>query len=200
MRYAAAVQYRAFEPGIEILGAAVMAMVGGFGPLHSIVDRMMCRAGLVDCAIEPGVDIDAWYSQQAWLDALREIDEEFGTEILFNIGAEIPNNAVFPSSAVDIDSAMRSIDIAYHLNHRRAGQVMYDVATGTMLEGIGHYTHEKLSARHILATCMTPYPCEFDLGIVATMARRFEARTIVEHVSSECRRHGAQACTYSLRW
>jgi hypothetical protein len=183
------VQYRAFEPGIEILG-----------PLRSIVDRMMCREGLVDCAVHPGVDVDAWYSQQAWLDALREIDERFGTEILFNIGAEIPNNAVFPALAVDIHSAVRSIDIAYHLNHRRGGHFMYDAKTGTMLEGIGHYAHEPVGAGHILSTCMTPYPCEFDLGIVATMARRFEPRTIVEHVGSECRRHGAQACTYALRW
>jgi hypothetical protein len=198
--YAAAVQYRAFEPGIETLGAAVMAMVGGFGPLRSIVERMLCRKGLVDCDVQPGLDVNAWYSQQAALDALREVDERFGTEILFNIGAEIPNNAVFPASVVDIDSAIRSIDIAYHLNHRRAGRVMYDPASGTMDEGIGHYGYEKLGPGHILSTCMTPYPCELDLGIVATMARRFEPHTIVEHVGSQCRRHGAQACTYSLRW
>jgi hypothetical protein len=172
-----AVQYRAFEPGIEILGSAVMAMVGGFGPLRSVVDRMLCREGLVDCERQPGVDIDAWYSQQAWLDALREIDERFGTEILFNIGAEIPNNAVFPSSAVDVHSAVRSIDIAYHLNHRRGGQVMYDVASSIMLEGIGHYGHEKLGEGHILSTCVTPHPCEFDLGIVATMAEQMKLRS-----------------------
>jgi hypothetical protein len=194
------VQYRAFEPGIEILGTAVMATVGGFGPLRSIVDRMLCRAGLVDCSVQLGIDVNAWYSQQAWLDALREVDERFGTEILFNIGAEIPNNAVFPSSAVDIHTAVQSINVAYHLNHRRGGRVMYDVESGAMLEGIGHYAYEKLGTGHILTTCMTPYPCEFDLGIVATMARRFEPRTIVEHIGSACRRHGAQACTYSLRW
>jgi hypothetical protein len=198
--YAAAVQYRAFEPGIEILGTAVMATIGGFGPLRSIVDRMLCREGLLDCAVQPHLDIDAWYSQQAWLDALREVDERFGTEILFNIGAEIPNNAVFPALAVDLESAMRSINVAYHLNHRRGGRVMYDAVSGRMLDGIGHYEHQTLSRGHMLSTCMTPYPCEFDLGLVATMARRFEPRTIIEHVGSECRRQGAQACTYSLRW
>ncbi|PRP99986.1 hypothetical protein ENSA5_28010 [Enhygromyxa salina] len=195
-------QYRAFEPHIEILGAAVMAAIGGFGPLRSIVDRMLCRQGLVDCgdlgATE--VDLDSWYSQQAWLDALREVDERFGTEILFNIGAEIPNNAVFPASPVDVHTALQSIDVAYHLNHRRHGQVMYDPASQTMLEGIGHYGYERVGDAHILMTCVTPYPCEFDLGIVTTMARRFEPRTIAEHVGSECRRQGAQACTYALRW
>jgi hypothetical protein len=195
-------QYRAFEPGIEILGAAVMATFGGFGPLRSIADRMLCRAGLVDCGAPgcAGVDVGTWYSQQAWLDVLREVDERFGTEVLFSIGAEIPNNAVFPASAEDAHTAVMSIDIAYHLNHRKRGQIMYDAQTGKMLEGLGHYGYERLGPTQILATCMTPYPCEFDLGIVATMVRRFEPLAIVEHVGSECRRHGAQACTYALRW
>jgi hypothetical protein len=194
-------QYRAFAPDIEILGTALMATFGGFGPLRAIFERMMCREGLVDCAV-PGASIqmDAWYAQQAWLDALNEIDQQFGTEVLFNIGAEIPNNAVFPALAVDVHTAVASIDVAYHLNHRRAGRIMYDAKTQQMLEGIGHYGCERLGDTHILSTCMTPYPCEFDLGIVVTMARRFEPRTIVEHVGTECRRHGAQACTYSLRW
>lgn len=197
----AIMQYRAFEPDIEILGAAVMATFGGFGPLRTIVERVLCRDGLVDSAApEAGIDVDGWYVQQAWLDALREIDERFGAEILFNIGAEIPNNAVFPSLAVDVHTAVASIDVAYHLNHRRAGQILYDPASKQMLDGIGHYGYERLGDTHILTTCVTPYPCEFDLGIVATMARRFEPRTIVEHVGTECRRHGAQACTYALRW
>ena len=75
-----------------------------------------------------------------------------------------------------------------------------ELPTRQMLEGIGHYGYERLGDTHILSTCITPYPCEFDLGIVATMARRFEPRTLVEHVGAECRRHGAKACTYSLRW
>jgi hypothetical protein len=194
-------QYRAFAPDIETLGAGLMATVGGFGPLRAIVERVLCRDGLVDCAAPgAGIQTDAWYTQQAWLDALHEIDQRFGPEILFNIGAEIPNHAVFPILAVDVHTAVASIDIAYHLNHRRDGRIMYDPVTQQMLEGIGHYGYERLGDTHILSTCMTPYPCEFDLGIVATMARRFEPRTIVEHVGSECRRHGAQACTYSLRW
>ena len=196
-------QYRAFAPGIEISGAAVASTFGGFGPLRAIVDRVLSREGLLD-AKGPGLDVDAWYEQQAWLDALREVDLEYGAEVLFAIGAEIPNTAVFPASPVDVHTAVQSIDVAYHLNHRRAGQVMFDAASRVMLEGIGHYGYEKLSDTHILSTCVTPYPCEFDFGIVATMARRFEPRAIAEHVGgdggTECRRHGAQACTYSLRW
>ncbi|KIG18824.1 hypothetical protein DB30_07160 [Enhygromyxa salina] len=191
-------QYRAFEPDIEIYGAAMLATVGGFGPLRAIVERTLLRHGLIDTG-RPDTS-DAWYPQQSWLDALLEVDKRFGTQILFNIGAEIPNNAVFPASAVDVHTAVQSIDLAYHLNHRRAGRVMYDAATQTMLEGIGHYGYDRLGPSHILSTCETPYPCEFDFGIVATMVRRFEPRAIATHMGSECRRQGAQACTYSLRW
>lgn len=194
-----AMQYRAFEPDIEILGAAVMATVGGFGSLRAIVELMLFREGLVQTG-GPSLDVHTWYSQQAWLDALREIDERFGAEMLLNIGAEIPNTAVFPPAITDIHASVRSIDVAYHINHRRAGQVMYDTATATMLEGIGHYGYEYVGPTQILSRCETPYPCEFDLGIVAAMARRFEPRTIVEHEPSECRRHGADACAYRLRW
>lgn len=194
-------QYRSFAPDIETLGAGLRSAMRAFGPLQAIAERMLCRDGLVDCdGPTPGVLDDEWYSLQAWLDALHEIDRSYGTEILFNIGAEVPNAAVFPSMAIDVHTAVASIDIAYHLNHRRNGRIMYDHATKTMLEGIGHYGYERLGDTHILSTCMTPFPCEFDLGIVAMMARRFEPRTIAEHVGQECRRHGAQACTYSLRW
>ncbi|MFO7566040.1 MAG: hypothetical protein R6X02_25575 [Enhygromyxa sp.] len=200
-RTAAPMQFRALEPGIELLGSALMATLGGFGPLRTIVERMLCRDGLVDCdAPEARIDPAGWYDQQAWLDALCEIDERFGAEILFNIGAEILNAAVIPSLAVDVHSAVASLDLAYHLNHRRGGRVMADLSTGEMLEGIGHYGYERLGDTYILSTCTTPYPCEFDFGVVATMARRFEPRVIAEHVGAECRRQGAQACTYSLRW
>lgn len=194
-------QYRAFAPDIEALGAGMLAAMSGFGPLRAMVERVFCRDGLIDSR-EPGAEIqvDAWYPLQPWLDVLREIDLIYGPEILFNIGAEIPNNAVFPIVAGDVHSAVASIDVAYHLNHRRAGRLMYDPATKQMIEGIGHYGYQRSSDTHILSTCKTPYPCAFDLGLVATMARRFEPRTIVEHVGSECRRQGAQSCTYSLRW
>jgi hypothetical protein len=195
-------QYRAFEPDIEILGSGVMAAIGGFGPLRSIVERMLDRYGLLEAGPTDasGIGLDVWYPQQTWLDALNEVDKRFGTEILFNIGAEIPNNVAFPASSVDAHTAVQSVDLAYHLSHRRGGQVMYDAATSTMLEGIGHYGYERFGHNHILSTCETPYPCEFDFGIVATIARRFEPRTIAAHVGSQCRRRGAQACTYSLRW
>ena len=42
---------------------------------------------------------------------------------------------MFPPEINDVESAVRSIDIAFHLNQRKNGVVMYDPATGVMLEG-----------------------------------------------------------------
>ncbi|MCA9686920.1 MAG: hypothetical protein KC457_32440, partial [Myxococcales bacterium] len=60
--------------------------------------------------------------------------------------------------------------------------------------------YEKLGEREILSVCHNPYPCEFDQGIVASMARRFEPRALLEHVGDDCRRRGAESCSYLVRW
>lgn len=62
---------------------------------------------------------------------------------MYNIGLSIPENAVFPPWVVDIDTAVKAIDIAYHLNHRKDGKPLFDMKTGTMSEGIGHYGYER---------------------------------------------------------
>ena len=193
--------YRVFEPHIEILGAAVNATVDGFGPFKSIVENLLLRGGLAQKR-ETGdttVDLGGWYPQQAWLDALHEVDERFGANVLFKIGASIPKTAVFPPTVVDIHSGLASIDVAYHINHRRRGEVMFDDRNGSMLEGIGHYGYERVSDNEVMMRCWTPYPCRFDLGIVTSMARRFEPASAVVH-GPNCRHHGAEACEYRVTW
>jgi hypothetical protein len=39
---------------------------------------------------------DKWYSQEAWLNAFKEIAETVGTNTLFMIGKSIPEHAKFP--------------------------------------------------------------------------------------------------------
>jgi hypothetical protein len=196
-----AMPYRVFEPQIEILGAAVNATVAGFGPFKSIVENLLARGGLASQR-ESGdtvVDLEAWYPQQAWLDALREVDERFGGHVLFKIGAAIPKTAVFPPTVVDIHSGLASIDVAYHINHRRQGTPMFDDRSGAMLEGIGHYGYERVTDHEVRMRCWTPYPCRFDLGIVTAMARRFEPAAAVVH-GPDCRHHDAEACEYRVSW
>jgi hypothetical protein len=91
---------------------------------------------------------------------------------------------------------------AYHLNHGKHGRVMFDVESGTMLEGIGHYGYLPVAGENrIVSTCRNPYPCDFDLGILTAMAKRFAPDATVDHVEGEtCRKSGADECTYVVTW
>jgi len=187
-------QFRAFEPGIEVNGQTVYAVVDGFSN-QAIPLRFLAEVGIAKPIS------DSWYPQQAWLDAFKRIGEEVGDATLFRIGQRIPENAVFPPNVSDIHSAMQAIDVAYHLNHRKAGTVMFDVATGQMLEGIGHYGYTKVGDRKIHCRCETPYSSHFDLGIITALARRFEKNaTCYLDETKPTRLQGAGACTCVVRY
>ncbi|MDR1946906.1 MAG: hypothetical protein LBQ51_07060 [Desulfovibrio sp.] len=198
-----AMQFISFEPGIEVNATTVAAIVRGMSSFTSISGRYLSKVNIgriVDGELI--LDMDAWYSQDAWLKAFENIAEQIGDKILFNIGKSIPKSAVFPDWATDIASGIKLIDIAYHINHRKNGESLYDMETKTMREGIGHYGCEAVPGkREILSVCKNPYPCVFDRGILTEMATRFEPGAVVIHDDScECRQNGADSCTYHVRW
>jgi hypothetical protein len=137
-----------------------------------------------------------------FLSAYKAIEREVGPNVLTDIGVAITTNAPFPPGITDIVKGQMAIDVAYHLNHRRAGMVMFDPATGKMLEGIGHYTVQQLTGeKKLLNIGANPYPCSFDLGVVTAMAQRFEARAKVVHDTARpCRSKGGSECHYVITW
>jgi len=197
-------QFRAFEPGIEVNGQTVNAIVDGFRFLKELPSRILLEEGIG----KPGprgivnIEPDAWYSQEGWLRAFERIAREMGRPNLFAIGLKIPENAKFPPTITDIDKAVASIDVAYHMNHRKHGTVMFDPSRGIMLEGIGHYGYEPRAGKPLIVSrCQNPYPCDFDRGILTAMARRFEKAARVTHVDEEpCRERGDESCTYHVTW
>jgi hypothetical protein len=196
-------EFRAFEPGIEVLGQTVWTIVDAFDLFKQVPSRIMVEEGVGELGRDGLVSIApaAWYSQEAWLRAFARIAERVGESKLYGIGLRIPENARFPPHIKTIDDAVASIDVAYHMNHRKLGDVMFDPATRGMLEGIGHYGYAKIGPRLIESVCANPYPCSFDRGIITTMARRFEENATVAHDDTRpCRRNGESSCTYRISW
>jgi hypothetical protein len=196
-------QFIAFEPGIEVNGQTVFSIVDGLGHFKSIAKDVLLSAGIgseVDGELK--IDINGWYSHDAWLKAFEVISKEIGDYTLKQIGLKIPENAQFPPWVKDIDSAIRSIDIAYHMNHRKNGKPLFDINTGEMTEGIGHYGYKRIpDQKMIVSECINPYPCAFDLGIITAMAKKFEISASVMHDDSKsCRKNGANGCTYIVTW
>lgn len=197
-------QFVAFEPDIEVYGVSIHAIVEAFKLFPSIALKRLATHGIGTTQTKGSVmiDTDAWYPQQAWLDAFKDIANSVGTQALFQIGHHVPKHAVFPPSVNDIYSGVQSIDIAYHMNHKKRGKPMFDPSTGVMTEGIGHYGYTPVAGQHLIrSVCQNPYPCEFDHGIITAIAQRFEKRARVDHdPAAPCRKREGESCTYVIQW
>ncbi|HXK12529.1 MAG TPA: hypothetical protein VMT70_23030 [Vicinamibacteria bacterium] len=192
-------QFEAFATNVEVNGETVWSIVDGMGAFRQTALNILAEHGIVDP--RPG----QWYSQQSWLEAFRTISDRVGGNTLYAIGRKIPENAQFPPQITDIRAALRSIDVAYHMNHRRGGEVLFDPATGRMLEGIGHYRYEEADERRLRVIGVNPYPCEFDRGIVTAVAGRFRPAgvpflDVVHRDDQPCRRRKGESCTYEVAW
>ncbi|MFC1850404.1 hypothetical protein ACFL27_09460 [candidate division CSSED10-310 bacterium] len=197
-------QFRVFEPHIQVLGQAVYAVIDAFTILKYIPSNICLQEGIGISDAEGNVIIDpeAWYPQEAWLRVFEWIALNVGAQSLFKIGTRIPENAIFPPWVNDIESAIQAIDIAYHMNHRKQDKVMFNPHTGEMLEGIGHYGYHKVPHESkIISECNNPYPCEFDRGILTAMAKKLHRMVRVVHDDSKpCRNKGQNSCTYVIMW
>ncbi len=190
-------QFECFAEGIEVNGQTIWSVIRGAGVFQNTARKFLAENGLPDVK-DSG---DAWYPQQAWLDTFRALKEAVGPKTLFLIGKKIPESAEFPPEIQTIQAALGSIDVAFHMNHRRDGKVLFDPATGTMGEGIGHYQVVEMNDRSATLRGHNSYPCAFDRGIVTAMAERFATAPTVEHDDgAPCREKGDDSCTYHVRW
>ena len=181
-------QYEAFDPDVEIHGRTILNVVDGALARYSEEFRQEARDSLAENGIvDPAPD--AWYPQQAWLDTFESIAEELEPHILDRLGEQIPDVADWPNDISTVEEGLRSIDEAYQRNHR-GGE-------------IGYYRFEPIDDRTGNVTCKNPYPCPFDRGLIRSVAQEYapvEAFVFVEQCGEECRRDGADTCTYTVTW
>ena len=192
-----------FEPGIEVWGACVEPFVDAFKMFPSVVLKRLVSRGIGTLkGKDVVIDRQAWYPQKEWLEVFEDIATSVGPRATYQIGLSIPRHAVFPPTVKDIHSGIASVDVAYHMNHRKNGKVMFDATTGQKLSGIGSYGYAAVSGEsRITSVCENPYPCDFDRGILSAIALRFEKFARVTHDDgAQCRRNGASSCTYSISW
>jgi hypothetical protein len=189
---------------IQVLGANLSNVLNAFGSFQLLASRIMLEEGLGAESVEGIVQFerDRWYPVVRWLSTFHRISREYGEAMLGQVGLAVPKNAVFPPFVTDIDSAFKSIDVAYHMNHALNGTPMFSQTTGNMLEGIGHYGYFRVPGKkQIISECTNLYPCPFDLHLLQAMAQRFESTATVTHDTTRpCRKRGGPSCTYIVKW
>jgi hypothetical protein len=191
-------QFKAFDAKAEVNGETVLSVVDGMGAFKKKALEILKSNGIDEP--KPG----KWYPQQKWLDAFKDIATKIGDHTLFSIGQAIPRNAQWPPFVNSIETALGSIDIAYHMNHRINGKVLFDPTSGKMSEGIGHYSFQKTGEKSGKVVCNNPYPCAFDKGIIESAANKFakagDTVKVNEELTINCRKKNADSCTYTVNW
>ncbi|MGF1506185.1 MAG: hypothetical protein ACFB51_13800 [Anaerolineae bacterium] len=170
-------KYKATNPDVEVSGQSMLSVVAGMlDEVQPILDKYGIEA----------IDPEGWYPQQVFIDMFKELQEAKGANMynLISIGMLIPENAPFPPDINDIPSALASLHTAYHMNHRN------DV------EERGWVVEEPEEGVYI-AKSNSPYPHNFEYGIVYGMCKRFapeDADWIVE-IAEQTDEHGAYKVT-----
>lgn len=187
---------------IEVRADAMNLFIAAFDVFPSIAQKYLHQKGLVTVdangKLKPG---SAYIPLELWLKTFEAVQREIGPNALFKIGQHGVKNPNFPESVKDLEGALRQIDLAFHLSHRKGGVSMLDKVTGRMMEGIGHYlVHRTAGQKKILVHCDTPYPCLGELGLVSGIAALFEPRSVVTHGDEQCRMKGGERCTYVVSW
>nr|MBN1229529.1 hypothetical protein [Anaerolineae bacterium] len=172
--------YRALDPDVEVLGAAIMATIAG---MEKDVLPILEKHGITNLTPE------GWYPQQAWLNTLSDIDRSGSLIDLASIGMRIPENAVWPEHTMTITEGLASIDVAYHMNHRNGE--------------IGEYRPLQSGPNEMKIICTNPYPSDFDYGIIYATAQKFLPAGMSFKVirdASPSRMKGDDCCIYTVTW
>jgi hypothetical protein len=183
-------EFISFDPAVEVTGEGIGAFVAGFPvSVRAHGWQILKKHGL------DNVSNNQFYPLQAWLDAMKEISQSLGSQLLVRIGEAVSFSAVLPPNITGLKDCLESMDVAYHMNHRHGE--------------IGSYRYTDLGVQGGLArgkmVCHNPYPCAFDNGVFEGFAKRFPPaggdEVLVRHDDSEpCRHRGGESCTYILTW
>jgi len=171
---------------VQVLGQSIMAMIGGMELLKSRAMKILADNGI------PQLEPQGWYPMRNALTAIKSIEEKIGPVTMRAVGRKVPEHAKFPPEITTIEQALRSLNVAYQMNHR--GQQGGNIG-GYRFDTAGH------GGRMV---CDNPYPCNFDHGIIEALCERFRPKDSVwvrvEHAPLGCRHKGGSDCTYLISW
>ena len=171
--------------GIEVSGETVLAMTKGMRGFRKRLRHLLAQRGLDDP--KP----TRWYSQNDLVDVFEALAASVGPFTIYDMGVQVAHDAEFPPEVDSVERALTHVDAFHRTGHRGATA--------------GSYIFEKTGEGSGSMVCKTPYPCDFDRGLIEAVAERFRPEgawnvTVKHDESAECRRRGADSCTYAVQW
>lgn len=147
-------KFKALSPSVEVNGETILSFVNGNPAFKDSILKTLEKWKI------SSPQTGKWYSQQAWLDAFKEFSGK--PAMLRQIGRAIPKSANFPPHINNVIDACKLLDQAYKMNHRGGPTGEYKFISADP------------SKKIVVMECNTPYPEEFDRGILMGLCEKYE--------------------------
>jgi len=145
-------EFVAPDPDARVRAANVKATLAGFQLRPSLGQRLIEKHDLELEDLTP----ETFIPVQRWLDALKELLDEVGPNIVQRVGAALSQNADFPPQFDTLDKLFEHMDAIYNHNHRG---------------DVGRYVTTRDDDGSWNIRCETPYPRQFERGLVEGTVR-----------------------------
>ncbi len=168
------------DPNALVRAANVKATLDAFKLVPAIGTRIVEKHHLTVDDLRP----DNFIRVQRWLDALKEIQELVGEAKLRDVGRRIVEHADIPS--LGTEDILLALDAIFYDNHKG---------------DVGHYRSRRRDDGCVEVKCETPYPRNFEWGLVEGFCRNAKAargaRYSVEFIDGPS--EGKLTCTLVVR-
>jgi hypothetical protein len=170
--------------------AATRTQVSGRA-IESTLDQVMVvfRRRIEEALTEQGIDdvnSHRWYPVGQFADVLEMVERDAGEAVVRKLGAAIPESMDWQGSPVSVKEGLDALPDGYRTCHRGL---------------TGGYDMESSDENSATVVCETPYPPEFDKGVIKGTAERFGAGfTKIEELNATPRASGETAHTYEVSW
>ncbi|ELZ06350.1 hypothetical protein C482_00970 [Natrialba chahannaoensis JCM 10990] len=169
----------------EVIGRSPQSYVAAGESISPFVGKQVTHK-LAEYGLEE-IEAEEWYSLAIPLAMLYDMRDEYGETRMRNMGQNVPQHVEFPPDLTEPENALRGINQAYTQNHRGSE--------------IGTYEFQQEGDNEGVMICETPYPCEFDKGLIKGVAKKFsDSYVTVEEIGDQCRSDGGQRCKYHVDW
>lgn len=165
--------------GATVSGGNILSMLAAMGAFRRGGEQILERHGITKVAA------DQWYQLGDYVAALQEIETKIGPSTLFRVGQEIPNHIKLPPGIDTFEKVIGSFGPAFSMNHRGAGA--------------GGITFEITGPDAGVITSGTPYPCDFDRGVIQGFFRKLVKGTLTySHDATRCKKQGTETCVHNV--
>jgi hypothetical protein len=162
-----------------VSGGNILSMLAAMGAFRKSGEQILDAHGITNATA------DAWYPLDRYVAALNDIEARIGPNTLFRVGQEIPNHIKLPPGLDAFEKVIGSFGPAFSMNHRGAGA--------------GGITFEITTSDTGVITSGTPYPCDFDRGVIQGFFRKLVKGTLnYRHDAESCKKKGATTCVHHV--